>query len=475
MENRPQLMNVPPELQMGIVSYLDHASLQAILRTCKQLYAITLPWSVRAYKSKFQPGGGRRAEFVDVWKATMARVQLSQFLRYVTIVRPELAQEVRTLDVPALPVVTESKSIPSDDDLPFFRQLAATFTIDPDVFVKRLQLGYPVGVLALLIAACPRLERLCVPSDTRSAIREVLAAAAANPSVNDESGCGQRPLAHLREVYHHFDWVVRKYRQMLDDTVSFFRLPSLESYEAMRPPFNGDDDPDMDPGAYFRSRVPERSSPVEHIILRQATLSPLMMINLIQSCRALRSFDFTWCINDRAPREAMPRGLMDGTLCHASTLEYLHANFEDDWQKRGWAQQPDRITLGTDLRQMTALKTLVMSMHVLTGMLHSAPYRTLMPEDEPQMPLEVEGAPRLVQCLPNNLEDLEIHGCWGKILEQAQELLDVAATGSRFRRLRRFALFFDKEKMETEDLGLCCKSPKTKLEIIFQTREERWK
>lgn len=474
MENRPQLMSVPPELQTEIVSCLDHASLQAILRTCKQMYAITLPWSVRTYKSKLQPGGGRRAEFVDAGNATTARVQLSQFLRYVTIVKPELAQEVRTLDVPALPVVTESKSTPSNEDLPFFRQLAAAFTVDPDVFVKRLQLGYPVGVLALLIAACPRIERLYVPSDTHSAIREILAAAA-NPSANDESSRGQRPLAHLREVYHHFDWVVRKYRQMLDDAVSFFQLPSLKSYEAMRPPFNGDDDPDIDPGAYFRSCVPERSSPVENIILRQATLSPLMMINLIQSCRALRSFDFTWCVNDRAPHEAMPRDLMDGILCHASTLESLHANFEDDWQKRGWAQQPDRITLGADLRQMTALKTLVMSMQVLTGILHNAPYRNLMPENEPQMPLVVEGAPRLVQCLPDNLEDLEIHGCWGDILEQAQELLDVVATGARFRRLRRVALFFDKEKMETEDLGLSCKSPRTKLEVVFQTREERWR
>lgn len=474
MENRPQLMSVPPELQTEIVSYLDHASLQAMLRTCKQLYAITLPWSVRTYKSKFQPGGGRRAEFTNARDVTTARVQLSQFLTYIAMVKPELAQEVRTLDVRALPYVAEIKSALNYEDLPFFRQLAATFTVDPDVFVKRLQVGYPLGVLALLIAACPRIERLCVPSDTHSAVREVLAAAA-NPRANDEVGCGQRPLAHLREVYHHFDWVVRKHRQMFHDTVSFFQLPSLKFYEAMRPPFNGDLDPDIDPGAYFRSRVPERSSPVEHIILRQASLSSQMMTNLIQSCRALRSFDFTWCINDRASHEAMPRDLMDGILCHASTLESLHANFDDEWQKRGWAQQPDRITLGTDLRQMTALKTLVMSMQALTGMLHSAPYRNLMTEDEPQMPFGMEGAPTLVQCLPDNLEDLEIHSCWGKILEQAQELLDVAATGPRFRRLQRVALFFDKEKMETEDFGLSCKSTKTKLEIVFQTREERWK
>lgn len=62
---------------------------------------------------------------------------------------------------------------------------------------------------------------------------------------------------------------------------------------------------------------------------------------------------------------------------------------------------------------MHALKSLTIGMQELTGMLASKPWNHDQIEAIRQVPLKVEGAPRIIDWLPNNLEYLMIHSVVG--------------------------------------------------------------
>ena len=233
-----------------------------------------------------------------------------------------------------------------------------------------------------------------------------------------------------------------------------FRLPSLRSYVCVYA--HG-----SDCAGEFFAAIPRHSSRVESIALVDSCVSAVALPAILGACKALRSFKFTpgaHCMNDL---EFMPRDLTQAILPFASTLEHLHVNYGDSWNRKGWKDEPRRIPMGLGLRRMTALRRLVTGMQALTGMLHG---RYLVAGS----PLEVDGAPTLVECLPENLVHLGVLDCGLPIMPQNRELLDNIITGRRFQRLKRIRLAFNSMYLE-RGIGVvelvCGAPPKVELKV----------
>lgn len=473
----PTLNTIPAELVAHIVVFLDPSSIQGVLRTCKRIYDVALPLSVRTFKSNYQLSS-IHPEAYSKDESTAECIRLYRFLRYVAITKPELAKEVRILDIPTLLRPHVKLSMPFPEDIDAYRQMtAAVSSLRPySGLIHTLSgslWGSWLGAITLLVLICPKLERLHVPTTVSRFLRPTVL-----PQLSEAEGStdDQRPLSHLRE-WHHRCWTLGSHRaDEYEITAAFLRLPRLVSFEASHAVFKNSVDMIPSSIVQFSDFMPQGSSSVERIYLHYSRLDPGMMGLFTQASKGLRSFYFTRAltlgIGDRLfAQEVMPRDLMEGIVRHADTLESLCVDFDDDSAKSGWPQRPERICLGTDLQKMTALKMLATGMQALTGMLHKVPYDDAWR----QTPLEVEGAPTLVQCLPDNLEQLEIHGCSGKILAQAQELLDAISSGSRFRRLRRVSLIFGAGWIKPSDVALTCGSPSTELRFEFLSNVERWR
>lgn len=214
--------------------------------------------------------------------------------------------------------------------------------------------------------------------------------------------------------------------------------------------------------------LPPRSSPVEEILLRKSALSVKSVQGMMAACKALKRFEFTHGIYFFEAEKMTAGDIMQAILPHKDTLEYLHVNMEDDWDKLWWQSLHETWYFGTDLRQMGAIKTLVLGMQSLTGML-AAPLENA----ESDIPLAIEGAPRLAECLPEGIEHLQIHGCGECILEQAQELLGIIKRGERYRNLRHIRFLFNKETTNPDEVQLALDCPNIELKIVFQSADNR--
>lgn len=305
---------------------------------------------------------------------------------------------------------------------------------------------------------CPRLEVFYYgePYEPRNLLRLLSIASKAQQHGDKQL------LSHLHDVYHESTEPMYGYLMFSESATSFLQLPSLRSYECVLA--NGGEYS----GETFKA-LPRRSSTVESISLRNSYISSTALEAMLGACKAFCSFEYTRGFYHAYDDELMPRDLTEAILPFAPRLEYLYANYEDDCCKDGWEDHPEKISMGLELRKMTALKTLVTGMQALTGMLDGQPEVVF----GDGIPLEVEGAPTLAECLPENLEHLEIHGCGKAILSQAQELLDVISTGPRFQRLNRVGLLFNAEMIERGDIQLTCGASKVQLDIVLQTKGHR--
>ncbi|VUC27622.1 unnamed protein product [Clonostachys rosea] len=172
----------------------------------------------------------------------------------------------------------------------------------------------------------------------------------------------------------------------------------------------------------------------------------------------------------------MPRDILDAVLPHAETLESLYLHMEEDCDKQWqWSDHPERLYMGIGLRQMYALKTLTICMQTLTGML------AYLPEDSDpnaeSMPLKIEGAARIVDCLPETLESLKIRECGMVILDQVVELIKAIEEG-RFKNLAYIGLLFNdwemKQKIDHPEVKkqLVFSAANVRLEFSFQIESE---
>lgn len=122
---------------------------------------------------------------------------------------------------------------------------------------------------------------------------------------------------------------------------------------------------------------------------------------------------------------------------------------------------------------MTALRYLNIGMQALTGMFDPIAIK------RQDLPLQIEGAPRVVDSLPEGLHELRIRECGKAIVGQAAELLDTIEKRQRFQNLQCIVLMFKEENIEIEDVEqsfpeLAAESARYSLAMSFQNRAMHW-
>lgn len=219
--------------------------------------------------------------------------------------------------------------------------------------------------------------------------------------------------------------------------------------------------------------VPVWSSSAKHMFLHLCSMPARSFKVLLQTFQELRAFEGILKVNMTGDKTARPGEVLEGLLPHAESLQYVYLDFNDDWDQ-GWKDEWKTIPLGTDLAKFMKLRMLTTGMQSLTGFLDCLP-ETAEPTDEKRVPLVIEGSPTMIQCLPHNLEYLQVHSCGPAMLEQAQGFLDAVNKGERFKRLKTIRFVFRKDIYKDDEerfrgfnpLELECHDPSVKLEIVL--------
>ncbi|CAH0057439.1 unnamed protein product [Clonostachys solani] len=478
MERQPAtLLGLPPEIQTKIFSHLavsfGKPSIQAILRTCKHFYNIALPISVSIFRNTvhYLEGGG---------PCSSARNVL--FLHYILVSKPFLAKYVKTVIVGGLSPGErgengdeDRENRSTDQDLAVYQQQIETIlgAISGPFFYKTsrwraawaadLKAGSSDAQVTLILLTCPNIRTLLYEKTSKSPhfhtllqiIRDLYSK---QKNLHYVTGISHAaiPLSNLQDVFHEANHAKVGCREFFLEAPRLFALPQLQFYECIMAYGN-------DEAAKNFRRLPLRSSSVEDINLHSSYVTASLLRDMLNSCKALKKFEFIRGMYDLS-EEAMPRDILEAVLPHANTLGDLYMDLEDDWDHGwSWSTCPERLYMGTELNQMHALKRLTLGMQALTGMIAGRPFNH--ESVALQMPMNVEGAPRIVDCLPENLEYLKIHHCGEGILAQAKELINVAPR--RFKKLTYFGLLFHDWEMDGE-ADLSCTSPNLTLDIGYQ-------
>lgn len=238
MGQNSDLLSLPPEILDDILARSQPESIQALLRTCKELHQIALPISVRAFR------------IVECTKPHRKRA----FLRYITITKPDLDVFVRSIIFDSFTTTavkydspdSEENEIEDEDEdkdtetggddigekeeeegVEDYKEKDKRIRLVPgerEIYQKiingcvgesdtekwkrwrrqRLQdlgQGFGDAYVALLLAVCPKLQLLCLSHAYRPRNTLRLAHIAAQRS-HSTSQQRQRPLlGHLQDLY----------------------------------------------------------------------------------------------------------------------------------------------------------------------------------------------------------------------------------------------------------------------------------
>lgn len=83
---------------------------------------------------------------------------------------------------------------------------------------------------------------------------------------------------------------------------------------------------------HIKRKRPQFSN-VESIFLRRSPLIISTLKSLVGACKALREFEYLRGIHHMFDDEMMPRDILEALLPHADSLEYLHINCEEQFEK----------------------------------------------------------------------------------------------------------------------------------------------
>ncbi|VUC32281.1 unnamed protein product [Clonostachys rosea] len=455
ISNSTSLLSIPPELQAKILTHLVSSfgkpSIQAVLRTCKQLYEVALPLSVNAFRNAapFADGGG-----------VCSRARNVQFLRYIAVSKPELAIHVKTLLLGRFSSgndsATHKKDLAQPQDIRCTKEellvyqhviddVLGRFNYDRNSdwsaeWVEDLSKGCSDAQVALIMLICPNIRTLVFEQATqpRQFIRLLQMVGSLNSLNIDRHGI---PLSRVEDVFHEATDFEEGYEMFYEQGPIIFHLPRLRFYEGNL--IYGDT---LTAAAF--NRLQPRSSPVEEITLRSSTISGPVLTDY---------------------NKITPREILEALLLHSETLEDVRVNMHEEWDKGWeWDNHPERFYMGKRLSQLHSLKTLTISSQCLTGILPGPPENNEM--YRPPMPIQIEGAPTLIECLPESLESLKVLGCGEAIWETATELLRTVEQGVRFTKLAYICFLFNEWLMKSK-MDLHCYSPGVRLEIGYQNHD----
>ncbi|VUC36991.1 unnamed protein product [Clonostachys rosea] len=510
------LLTLPPEILSKILSCLvdeneNKPDIQAVLRTCKHLHEIGLPISVSVFRNTRKSYSG---------SSTCSRVRNIRFIRYILVRKPWLAKHVKTVIIGRFSVydakyasfnhrgegqdrVTNGELSIYREEIEFFLgQLPSGYTQSwCRQWLTDLKSGTSDAQFSLILLCCPNIRKLSYtePEGTRHFgqllrfVRNLVAMNIAIQTPGSEWGDGNHPqmaipLSNVRDVFHETPNYKNGYKNFYLEAPDLLAFPRIRFYECILA--NG---PDV-AGKMFKT-LPYRSSSVEEIVLHCSYLCPEAMAGMVGACKALKKFEFTFARLEISPDLMTPHDILEALLPHADTLEELYIHLEDNGDKDwDWFERPSKLYLGSGLHQLHNLKKLTVGMQALTGMLafqpevldeiqgeiHGAIQGAIPEETEeeledeiPPMPMEIEGAARIVESLPENLEHLLVRDCGVAIICQVEELLSVIEQGGRFKKLTDIRLIFNAWRMDMEVDGpeiekLNSISTNVQLDIILQ-------
>ncbi|CAH0057531.1 unnamed protein product [Clonostachys solani] len=472
------LESLPPELQTKIYSFLvtsfGPSSIHALLKVSKQLYAVALPLSVQIF---------RNTAPLQVGNGLCSVTRNAQFLRYILVSRPELAKKVDTVILGGFADrnVEGNSHASSPEELEIYER----FIIDSlgptlgkvdaerrDRWIAHLKEGYSDAQISLILLACPNVKRLYFEDSQDPSNEEFfekppsfmfLLEMAQTLSVSGVSESRPPPLGNVEHVHVQSQyWNTCGWEQAL----RLLALPQLQIYESLNATYQGK----LPEDSTVLAQLPKSS--VRSVAFHQSHAPASEVKFVLDSCDNLTSFEYIsamWMPIDGS----LSQGIMRAVLPHAETLTHLHLDFQEDCEREDWRENPHGLYLGYELAQMTALRYLSVGMQTLTGMFDPI---AIKPQD---MPLRIEGAPRIVECLPEKLHELRIRECGKTIVSQAAELLDTIEKGQRFQNLQCIMLAFKDENIAIEDIQqgfpeLATESTRYSLAVSFQNRAMRW-
>lgn len=200
---------------------------------------------------------------------------------------------------------------------------------------------------------------------------------------------------------------------------------------------------------YALDPLKEGCSNIQSIILRDSWCVPRAIRSLIGACKDLRKFTYTCDIKKRTEYddfEVTARDIMEALLPHNNSLEYLHLDLMEEARTRTCLWGPrERLYMDVELRQMHRLKSLALGSQNICGLLgngivyHYTRDASIQP-------------PRVVECIPEYLEYLEIHSCGRNIISQLEEFLDTLIHPDRFSNLSSVKFRFNEEWVEEEEM-----------------------
>ncbi|CAI6098982.1 unnamed protein product [Clonostachys chloroleuca] len=474
------LLDLPPEILSKVISYMvepsGRSSIQSVLRACRQLYDIALPFSVSVFRNTVHhhKGGG-----------PCSPTKNAQFLHYLLISKPWLARHVNTVILGGFTSTSsqgddykadfgQKNPILADSELAIYQKQIENILgqISPEdedhgswciEWISDLKKGCSDAQVSLILLICPNIQTLLFEESKNPRHFVRLLRFLGYLSLMSAPGWSNNPilpLSNLEDVFHETNNIQNGYTRWYEQGPLLFTLPRLRYYECNIPVGN------ERAGEQF-GHLPPKSSSIEEITLRSSSVIPITLSAMLRACKALRKLEYTSYTNSSSTVQTVaPRDILDAILLQADSLAELYINTEEDWDK-GWGlRSPNVLYMGMGLRKMAALRKLTVGMQCLTGLLAEKPSN--QNEDHP-VPLRVDGAPTMVDCLPENLEYLKIHSCSAAIHEQAQELLAVVESGHRFKNLTYISLLFNSWLPE-KPLPLSCNAPNVHLDIGYQTQ-----
>ncbi|EXM15505.1 hypothetical protein FoTM2_016597 [Fusarium oxysporum f. sp. vasinfectum] len=446
---KPFLLALPPEIQSQIISLLadstDFKSVHSLLFSCKQLYAIALPFSVQTFCDIPRPELPK--------KGSVVRSRIVQFLSYVSIIKPELARHVRTIRLHDWLTDHFYKGTVHIDanDVIFYKQLILKILPEKlgydthwsSRWIWALETGIEDAAVALLLAVCTKVKNLTYGHPWGpNCFYTILIAA--------YGGCGRRRvklppsqlLTRLKNVKHESYNREEGYRQFYDHANQLFRIPSIHSYECVGARSPEMDEFDLDP-------MDEGCSNIQSIILRDSWCVGPAIRSLIGACKALRKFIYTHDFQKKYlgdEFEATARDIMESLLPHDDSLEYLHIDLTEAVRTSSGPPGPrERLYMGAELRQMHKLKSLILGSQNVSGLLGNG--KVIYYTEDASIK-----APKVVECIPEHLEYLEIHSCGRNIVSQLEEFLGTLIHPDRFPNLSSVKLIFNENWANEEEI-----------------------
>ncbi|KAK1480159.1 F-box domain-containing protein [Colletotrichum cuscutae] len=463
-------VDLPVEIQTHILEALasSHpASIYAVLPTCKHLYKIALPLSVRTYQSAAGPK--------NTSQYAQKRSRNLDFLRYITITKPELAAHVRRITIKHVSTSLIYRTAPSSkkplgpesDEIGVYTNMIDASSLSDHVedweavrheWLRGLADGLVEQQIGLMFLACPKIQvlELGTPLAPRLLPRLIKAAAL-------HGGSMKAPLLHHLREYYGEPEMPKSLFHFFNIGKEFLQLPQLRTFMCASLSSSGPNGHLFDENAN-----PPRSSNVQNLTLLDANITQEGLSTVIRACRELKSFRWTPGDSSFLDMQIKPQDLAQALSPHRDTLECLHIDYQGQWRNQEWYVELEGFFIGTFLREMVSLKTLHIGMEAFTGFtdLWTIPslYNNFNQEEKVS---ELKRVPRLVNHIPPNLESLELYGCTMEILPHIRELVDLHQTGERCASLRKIQLRFNADLVDPSKVSMISDANSSVLDLQF--------